>query len=132
MAEFKNVNQSNLKNDECYINQQNQGNKSIFNYITDTSMFVNKNQCFDITPPFLSYIPVGVPTQNVDIENDLRGAVRTNTRCASCKYTPSNNQLTTDGMANNKKLDLLPNNRQYCKPEYKILPNGYYNNPTRK
>jgi hypothetical protein len=132
MAEFKNVNQSNLKNDECYINQQNQGNKSIFNYITDTSMFINKNQCFDVTPPFLSYIPVGIPTQNVDIENDLRGSIRNNTRCVSCKYTPSTTQLTTDGMANNKKLDLLPHNRQYCKPDYQILPSGYYNNPTRK
>lgn len=127
MAEFRNVNQSHFKNDECYINQQNQGNKSIFSYITDTNMFINQNQCFDTTPPFLNYIPLGVPTQNVDIENDLRGAVRNNTKCASCKYTPPEASLTfaTDGMSSNKKLDVYPNNRPLCKPEYQILPNGY-------
>ena len=132
MAEFKNTNQSHFKNDECYINQQNQSNKSIFSYITDTTMFVNKNQCLDVTPPFLSYIPVGIPTQNIDIENDLRGAIRNNTKCTSCKFTPSNMQLTSDGMGNNKKLDIFPNNLHDCKPQFKIVPNGYYNNPTRK
>jgi hypothetical protein len=132
MAEFKNTNQSHFKNDECYINQQNQSNKSIFSYITDTSMFVNNNQCFDVTPPFLSYIPVGIPTQNIDIENDLRGAVRNNTKCETCKFKPANLELTTngmDGMASQEKLNFTPNNREFCKTEFKIVPNGYY---TRK
>ncbi len=132
MAEYKNINQTHLKNDECYINQQNQGNKSIFNYVTDTTMFINQNQCFDVTPPFLNYIPSGVPIQNVDIENDLRGSIRNNTKCASCKFTPSELHLTSDGMASNTKLDIFPHNRQKCQPEFQILPKGYYNNNTRK
>jgi hypothetical protein len=132
MSEYKNVSQSHFKNDECYINQQNQGNKSIFSYITDTTMFVNKNECFDVNPPFLNYIPIGIPTQNVDIENNLRGVIRNNTKCASCKYQPENLDLSGDGRQNTTKLDIAPHNRQFCKPEYQILPNGYYNNATRK
>jgi len=103
------------RSDACYLNQNN---KSIFDYVTDTSMFVNKNQCLDVTPPFLSYIPVGIPNQNVDIENDLRGILHNNTRCASCKYHP-------------KDVDTLGHNLSVCKPEYQILPNGYYYNSTR-
>lgn len=95
-------------------------------------MFVNNNQCFDVTPPFLSYTPVGIPTQNIDIENDLRGAVRNNSKCESCKFKPANLEFTTDGMASHEKLNLTPNNREFCKPEFKIVPGGYYNNPTRK
>ena len=132
MSEYRKVSQSHFKNDECYINQQNQGNKSIFDYITDTSLFVNKNQCFDVTPPFLSYIPIGIPTHNVDIENNLRGVTRNNTKCASCKYTPDNLEFTSDGMSQKKPLDLSPHNRQLCKPDFQILPKGYYNMPSRK
>jgi hypothetical protein len=132
MSEYKGMSQSHFKNDECYINQQNQSNKSIFSYVTDTTMFVNKNQCLDTTPPFLSYTPIGVPTQNVDIESNLRGVIRNNTRCASCKYQPENLDLSGNGKQNNTKLDFSPHNRQLCKPEYQILPNGYYNTPTRK
>jgi hypothetical protein len=132
MSEYKNISQSHFKNDECYINQQNQSNKSIFSYITDTNMFVNKNQCFDTTPPFLSYIPIGIPTQNVDIESNLKGVIRNNTRCTSCKYHPENLDLSGDGRENNTNLNLSPHNRQLCKPEYQILPQYYYNNPTCK
>lgn len=103
-----------FKNDECYIQQQNKDNKSIFNYVTDTSMFINNNNCFDATPPFLNYIPNGIPTQNIDIENDLRGATRNNTKCASCKY-PGN--LSADGSAGPALHE--------CTAEFKILPNGY-------
>jgi hypothetical protein len=134
MSDYRNVSQSNFKNDECYINQQNQGNKSIFNYVTDTSMFINKNQCFDVTPPFLSYIPIGIPTHNVDIENNLRGVHRNNTKCASCKYTPEDINLannTTD-MSKQQQVNMPPHNRPLCKPEFQILPKGYYNMPSRK
>lgn len=132
MSDNRYISQSHFKNDECYINQQNQGNKSIFNYVTDTSMFVNKNQCFDVTPPFLNYIPIGIPTQNVDIENNLRGVIRNNSKCVSCKYTPDNLEFSSDGFSQKKPLDMPPHNRPFCKPDFQILPKGYYNNTTRK
>ena len=112
-------NKFHFKNDECYIQQQNKDNKSIFNYIVDNNMFVNQNSCFDTTPPFLNYIPIGIPTQNVDIENELRGATRNNTRCTSCKYQ---GDTSVDG-----KKDVNFTQHE-CKPEFKILPHGYFNN----
>ena len=126
MSEYKNTNQSNFKNDECYINQQNESNRSIFNYVIDSNMFVNKNTCFDINPPFLSYIPGGLPIQNVDIESNLKGVVRNNTRCASCKYQPTNLNLTADGTSNKEPLDIYPHNKPLCSADYKILPQGYH------
>jgi hypothetical protein len=125
MSEYQNVNQSNFKNDECYINQQSQSNKSIFNYIIDSNMFIHKNQCFDINPPFLAYVPGGTPVQNIDIESNLKGVVRNNSRCASCKYQPTNLNLTTDGSSNKEILNISPHNKQLCSSEYQILPRGY-------
>lgn len=48
--------------------------KSIFNYVLDNSMYINKNECNDYTPPFISYMPGGVP--NIDAENELKGMNR--------------------------------------------------------
>ena len=124
MSQYQNINQSHLKNDECYINQQNKENKSIFNYMTDQTKFINNNECFDLTPPFLNYIPAGTPKQNIDIENDLRGAIRNNTKCASCKFTPPQPNLASNGLSK-QPIDFYPNNKQTCKPEFMILPNGY-------
>ena len=45
--------------------------KSIFDYVLDNSMYINKNECNDYTPPFISYIPGGVP--NIDATNELKG-----------------------------------------------------------
>lgn len=124
MSQYQKVNQSHFKNDDCYISQQNKENKSIFDYITDQTKFVNKNECFDTTPPFLNYIPVGTPIQNVDIENDLRGSIRNNTKCASCKFTPQQLNLASNGLSK-QPVNMYPNNKHVCTPEYMILPNGY-------
>jgi hypothetical protein len=42
--------------------------KSISDYVLDNSMYINKNECNDYTPPFITYIPGGVP--NIDAENE--------------------------------------------------------------
>lgn len=62
--------------------------KTIFDYVVDNSMYVNNSQCFNSTPPFISYIPIGVPNKNVDIENELRGSNRQLTKCNENKYIP--------------------------------------------
>lgn len=118
MSQF--TSQNKFKNDPCYINEQNNGNKSIFNYVTDTTMFINKNQCFDVTPPFLNYIPSGIQVQNIDIENELRGATRPNTRCASCKFSSKNPELASNGLDKTVRY-----NQHQCEPQNSILPNGY-------
>ena len=107
---------NNLRDDNCYQFQQNQNNKSIFNYVTDNTMFINKNECSDFTPPFISYIPVGIQQLNVDIENNLRGTDKLNTRCTSCKFNP--NTYTIPEIQH----------RQECSNKYKILPNGSISN----
>lgn len=48
--------------------------KSISDYVLDNSMYINKNECNDYTPPFITYIPSGVP--NIDAENELKGMNR--------------------------------------------------------
>lgn len=109
--------QSKFKNDECYIDQFNSSNKSIFGYMTDNNMFVNKNECLDITPTFLNYIPSGTPKQNVDIENELRGAMRNNSRCTSCKYT-GDHSLASEGFSNKTLYNEYPNNKHVCEDVY--------------
>lgn len=113
--------QNKFKMDNCYISAQNNDNNSIFNYMTDKNMYINKNECFDSTPPFLNYIPNGVPRQNVDIENDLRGAKRNNSKCASCKWNPQYPEL-----AGNVYGVLNQNNKPVC--ENHIIKDGKYYN----
>lgn len=98
-------NQNKLRSDNCYMKQQNNGNKSIFDYVTDTTQFINKSACFDATPPFIGYIPKGVSGQNVEIENELRGGNRPNTKCTSCKYQSKNPKLASNGLNNEIKYN---------------------------
>lgn len=118
-------NQNKFRYDDCFLKAQSKDNKSIFEYITDNTMFINKNQCLDVTPPFLNYIPSGIPNQNIDIENELRGAIRNNTRCASCKFHSTEPDLASNGLSKNLS-DTYPNNRETCKPEFQIIPNSRY------
>lgn len=109
----KNTHTQHFKMDSCYINEQNKDNKSIFTYVTDTTKYINKSNCFDSSPPFLNYIPSGIQAQNIDIENDLRGAMRSNTRCTSCKYQSPDPNLASNGM--NKDIKY---NTNECKPDF--------------
>lgn len=120
MSQF--TRQNKLTNDACYISEQNKGNKSIFDYVTDSSMFINKNGCFDDTPPFLNYIPSGIQHQNIDIENELRGTTRNNTKCVTCKYTSEAPELASNGLSN---LKVPGFNETQCSHQFKVLPNGY-------
>ena len=116
-------NQNHFKTDDCYKTVQSQDNKSIFGYITDTNMFVNKNQCFDSTPPWLGFLNSGIPAQNIDIETDLWGINRLNSRCPTCKFESNNPTLTQQ--LSNTPIDVWPNNKHECKADEKILPFGY-------
>ena len=109
------MSQTHFKTDSCFLNQTNQSNKSIIDYTINNSPFINANECVDYSPvSFINYIPKGVPQINIDIENELRGSMRLNTKCQDCKYSPQD-----------KKMNLPPNKKE-CTSEFKILPNGYY------
>jgi len=113
------------KYDSCFLKQYQQSNRSIFDYMVDNSKFVNKNECNNYTVPFLTYIPSGTPNLNVDIENELKGMSRPITKCTSCKYHPEDETLPQTSNLKYKMYDQYPHNKQECKPEYDILPNGY-------
>lgn len=116
-----------FKNDNCFLNQTNKSNKSILDYTLDTSAFINKNECSDFTPTFLSYIPTGTKEINIDLENELRGSNRANTKCATCKFNPTEeNEHTNDYESFKKQKIDTEHIKQECKKEFKILPNGYF------
>lgn len=118
--------ESNFRSENCSQGQQSNENHSIFKYMTDTNMYINKNHCLDDTPGFTSSITSGIPTQSVDIENDLRGVTRPNTRCSSKKWQSPDQDLI-------ETVSTVPvYNEILCKPEQKILPNGYFKDPILK
>jgi hypothetical protein len=92
--------------------------KSIFDYVVDQSRFVNDNECNNYTPPFLTYIPSGIPKMNVDIENDLKGMTKPMTKCSECKYKPDHFSLS-------KPINIYPNNKKECSKNFNILSYGY-------
>lgn len=120
--------ESKFKSDDCFKIQNINQNSSIFQYMTDTNMFINNDNCLDSTPPFLNYISSGIPLENVDIENDLRGINRNNSRCSSKKWQSPNPGLAE--IVSNQ--DFNTNNKNICNDENKILKNGYFKDPILK
>lgn len=116
---------SHFKNDDCFINQYNKSNKNIIDYTINNNAFINKNECADYTPTFINYMPQGLSNINIEIENELRGSTRLNTRCSSNKFNPKNGQIYTDNTDFFKQKPTEPIKKE-CKPELRILPNGYY------
>lgn len=92
--------------------------KSISDYVLDNSMYINKNECNDYTPPFITYIPSGVP--NIDAENELKGMNR--------KIYRNPNPSLAQGMLNGVS-DPSVQKESWSKKECetKILPKGYIN-----
>jgi hypothetical protein len=105
------------KYDNCFLNQQEQSNRSIFSYVVDESMYRNKNECNNYTAPFLTYIPTGVQVRDINVDSDLRGITRPYTKCTDCKYAPE--QYLDEKPIKN------PNNKKECSNKYNILPQGY-------
>ena len=114
---------SNVKSDSCYQNLQQKVNASIFDYVTDASMYQNKNECLDTTPPFVAYIPRGIQQQNVDLESELFGLKYTQSKCNETRYQGIP-PLASEGLSKTQAT-FSPHNRQLCTPEQKIIPNGY-------
>jgi hypothetical protein len=118
------MSQTNFRNDTCFLNQQNTSNKSILNYTLDTTAFINKNECSDFTPTFLNYIPSGIKPLDIDLENELRGSVRSSSKCTDCKFNPKEIYTNLGNETNIKQTPLYV--KPECKVDFKILPNGYY------
>uniref|UniRef100_A0A6C0H6U4 Uncharacterized protein n=1 Tax=viral metagenome TaxID=1070528 RepID=A0A6C0H6U4_9ZZZZ len=111
------------KYDSCFLNQQEQSNRSIFSYVVDESMYRNQNECNNYTAPFLTYIPTGVQLRDINIDSDLRGMTRPYTKCVVYKYIPD--QYFDEKTPHN------PNNKKECTKAYNILPDGYIQSKTQ-
>jgi hypothetical protein len=81
--------------------------KTIFDYITDSTMFINKEECNDYTLP-LGYINTGVLSKNIDLETELKGLNRQITKCNNCKYIPDDNTLSQKSVFQQSTLSSKP------------------------
>jgi len=88
-------------------------NKSIFRYVTDVTNYINKNECDNYTPPFLSYIPSGVPEKNIDVDSILKGMHQHLSKCTGDKYRGE--------AVNLEKVKKV----KECSKNFNILENGY-------
>jgi hypothetical protein len=89
-------------------------NKSIFSYVTDSVNYNNTNQCSNYTPPFISYVPIGVPSKSTDVDSVLKGMNQYLSKCTEQKYHIED-PLPIDYKKNEKE----------CTKEFNILPSGY-------
>lgn len=92
----------------------NTNNKSIFSYVTEAAKFQNKNECANYTPPFIGYIPIGVPGRSTDVDSVLKGMNQYMSKCTEYKYRQEDN-LNIDYKKNEKE----------CSDDFNILPSGY-------
>lgn len=90
---------------------QSQTNRSMFGYITDTSLYVHKHACSDYTPSFKNTSSTGTPSNIVDVDTDLKGLTRFMSKCTADKYQGASN-FTVPKLAE-------------CSSDLKILPQGY-------
>ena len=102
------------KNKEDYMTKP----RSVLGYLTNKIRYENKDECKDFTPPFVAYVPIGVPKVNLDIENDLKGMTRLLSRANIDKYQPKE-------FVDNKKMEVPTTSNKECDNNMKILPNGY-------
>lgn len=100
-----------------FLETEFQFGKNIFDYIIDNSMYINKNECNDYTPPFITYMPGGVP--NIDAENELKGMNRQ-------IYKTPNPSLAQGSLTDVGKIKLEKESWSKKECETQILPNGYF------
>lgn len=117
---------SNLKHVTVASQEISQNKNSIFDYITESKKYINENECFDDTPPFLSYMSRGIQNQNIDIENELRGSNKKTTKCPDCKFIPENLEIINGKPLFEKTTESKVLGKHICKPKQKIHPNGYF------
>lgn len=102
-----------------FIETEFQFGKSIFDYIVDNSMYVNKNECNNYTPSFITYMPSGIPSMNIDMENKLKGM----NQPSNIKYeSPDTSLVQTDLLTQPQKKNVF---KRECEMAYKILPRDY-------
>jgi hypothetical protein len=96
-----------------FVETEFQFGKNIFDYVLDNSMYINKDECNDYTPPFITYVPGGII--NIDAENQLRGMNSKTYQSPNPSLAQYNDIFKYEKESWSKKE---------CKTQ--ILPNGYF------
>ena len=98
------------------------------NYMLDENKFENKNKC-RVEFGILGGSAVSHTKSNiVDIENELLGITRTNSKCANNLYkAPENNKITPQDNFKTDKKPMLNLEKHHLKPcnffNYQLIPN---------
>lgn len=70
-------------------------------------MHIHSQECNNFNPPFLTYVPTGVLSKNIKIENDLKGMIKKLSKCTENKYQQSRYDF-------GKPLNIYPHNKKEC------------------
>lgn len=72
--------------DQCALNQRDTLSTEQFNLIVDPSIMESKKKCFQSQSPFVDNPYKSIPSQYIDIESELNGLNRLNSKCSANKY----------------------------------------------
>jgi hypothetical protein len=72
--------------DQCALDQRENTSIYQYNLIMDTSVSEPKKKCYQSQTPFVENPFKSIPSQYIDIESELSGLTRLNSKCAVKKY----------------------------------------------
>lgn len=76
--------------DQCSLNQREALNNSQFNLIVDPSLNESKQKCYQSQSPFVNNPFNSIPSEFIDVESELNGLNRLNSKCNAKKYHRDN------------------------------------------
>jgi hypothetical protein len=72
--------------DQCALNQRDNLSTHQFNLIVDPSIVESKQKCYHSQTPFVNNPFNSIPSEYIDIESELNGLSRLNSKCNAKKY----------------------------------------------
>ena len=76
--------------DQCALDQREALSNSQFNLIVDPSIVESKQKCFQAHSPFTGNPYNSIPSEFVDVESELSGLNKLNSKCNAKKYHRDN------------------------------------------
>jgi hypothetical protein len=72
--------------DQCALDQRENLSRNQFNLIVDPSVMESKQKCFQSQSPFVNNPFKSIPSEYIDVESELNGLNRLNSKCNAKKY----------------------------------------------
>lgn len=102
--------------DKCALDKKDQESTSPFDYQTDKSVMESKETCFLGSSPFQHNPFKSIPTEHIDIENDLRGQTRKLSKCLKTRFDPTTAKQYTSKVNECVDEKLVPEYTRINKP----------------